>query len=68
MSEFVVPWADVQRYLRDRREGVILDLSGAEDLQNLYRAQGKLALLDELLNLKDILATLTSVDKSTKPV
>ena len=60
MSDYVVPWADVIQYLNDRREGIILDLAHAEDLKGLYGAQGKLALLDELLNLRDILATLDS--------
>ena len=63
MSDYVVAWADVIQYMRDRREGVILSLAEAADLPALYRAQGKLALLDELTHLRDILTTLESVKK-----
>ena len=56
--DYVVPWADVIQYLQDRRESVILSMADTEDLRGLYQAQGKLALLNELLNIKDILATL----------
>ena len=60
MSDYVVPWADVIQYFKDVREATIYDLGSAQDLQGIYRAQGKLALLDELCNLRDILATLDS--------
>ena len=62
-SDYVVPWADIVAYMQDRREGVIMDLAKAEDLRGLYHAQGKLALLDELVNIRAILATLDSVKK-----
>ena len=66
MSDYVVPWADVIAYMKERRENVILDLAKAEDLRGLYHAQGKLALLDELCNLHGILAALDSVKKEDK--
>ena len=63
MSDYVVPWQNIQEYMRELREGVILDLAAADDLQALYRAQGKLGLLDTLLGLRDIMAVLESQKK-----
>ena len=48
MSDYVVPWQDIQEYMRELREGVILDLSGAEDLRGLYHAQGNRLSMTEL--------------------
>ena len=63
MSDYVVPWADIVAYIQERREQVILALGTAEN-QELYRIQGKLALLNELLHIKDILSTLESSDRT----
>ena len=63
MSDYVVAWAVILEYLKERREHIILDLGTKED-KDLYRTQGKLALLNELLHIKDILSTLESSDKS----
>ena len=63
MSDYVVAWADILEYLKERREHIILDLGTKED-KDLYRTQGKLALLNELLHIKDILGTLESSDRS----
>ena len=57
MSDYVVAWADILEYFKERREQIILDLGTKED-KDLYRTQGKLALVNEFLNIKDILATL----------
>ena len=63
MSDYVVAWADILEYFKERREQIIIDLGELED-KALYRAQGKLALLNELLHIKDILGTLESSDRS----
>ena len=63
MPDYVVPWVDILEYLKECRERTILDLSDAQDERLIYRAQGKLALLEELLQMRDILVTLKSLGK-----
>ena len=63
MADYVVSWVDVMAYFTDCRERTILDLAEAEDDKAMWRAQGKLALLNELLNLQDIHATLEALGK-----
>ena len=63
MADYVVSWVDVMAYFTECRERTILDLAEAEDDKAMWRAQGKLALLNELLNLQDIHATMTSLGK-----
>ena len=66
-SEFVVTWQDLHSYLKEAREGVIADLADL-DGPALFRAQGKLQFIQEMLNLKEILsATLQGMDKSPTP-
>lgn len=59
----VIPWPDLEAYIKESRERIIADLAEAEDLRGLYQAQGKLALVDELLNLRAIMATLDAAGK-----
>ena len=61
----ILAWSDIKAYLDETRERVILDLSGADHEKVIWQNVGKLALLDELGNLRDILATLSTVDKTT---
>jgi len=63
VADYVVSWVDVMAYFTDCRERTILDLAEAEDDKAMWRAQGKLALLNELLNLQDIHATLEALGK-----
>ena len=63
MSDYVVPWAEVLEYFNECREQAIRELSQAETDRAVWSAQGKVALLDELLNLKDVFATMSEVDK-----
>ena len=59
----LIAWSDIKAYLDETRERVILDLAEAENEKAVWRGLGKLALLDELSNLRDILATLDSAKK-----
>ena len=67
MSDYVVPWAEVIEYFQECREQAFVELSMAESDRAVWRAQGKVALLDELLNLKDVFATMSEVDKVAPP-
>ena len=60
----LIAWSDIKAYLDETRERVILDLADAEHDKAVWRGLGKLALLDELANLRDILATLNAVKKA----
>ena len=62
MSAYVVPWSEVIEYFQECREQAITELAQAESDRAVWRAQGKVALLDELLNLKEVFATMTEVD------
>ena len=63
MSDYVVPWSEVIEYFKECREASFVKLSMAETDKAVWRAQGEIALLDELLNLKDVFATMSEVDK-----
>ena len=67
MSAYVVPWAEVIEYFQECREQAITELAQAESDRAVWRAQGKVALLDELLNLKEVFASLSEVDKEAPP-
>lgn len=56
-------WTDLEAYFKEVQERILLELSSAEDLKDLWRAQGKLALLDELTQLRSILFTLDHLGK-----
>ena len=63
MSEDVVPWTEGIQYCKECREQAFVALSAADEDRDVWRAQGKIALLDELLNLKDVFATMSEIDK-----
>ena len=67
MSAYVVPWSEVIEYFQECREQAITELAQAESDRAVWRAQGKVALLDELLNLKEVFASLSEVDKEAPP-
>ena len=67
MSAYVVPWTEVIEYFQECREQAITELAQAESDRAVWRAQGKVALLDELLNLKEVFASLSEVDKEAPP-
>ena len=56
-------WTDLEGYFKETQERVLLELSEADELKDLWRAQGKLALLDELSQLRSILFTLDHLGK-----
>lgn len=62
-SEFVVPWGTILAYFDECRERAIADLTRAETERHVWQAQGKLTLLSELCNIKDILGTLDTIGK-----
>lgn len=62
-SDYVVPWSEVMGYFKDCREQAIQELTAAKDDREMWRAQGKLALVEELLNLQDIHATMATLGK-----
>ena len=59
----LIAWSDIKAYLDETRERIILDLADADNDKAVWRGLGKLALLDELSNLQDILATLDSAKR-----
>ena len=56
-------WSDLEAYFKDTKERVLLQLSEAEELKDLWRTQGKLALLEEFDSLRDIMFTLNTLGK-----
>ena len=59
----LLAWSDIDAYLKETRERIILDLSDADSDKAVWRNLGKLSLLDELANLHAILATLNAQKK-----
>lgn len=62
-EQFVVSWALVLDYFHEKRESTIRSLADAATDRELWKAQGRLALLEELLTLKDYFETLEEIDK-----
>jgi hypothetical protein len=58
MSDYVVPWPEVIEYFKECREQVMGEMGRAETDRKLWQAQGKMALIQELLNLPAIFTTL----------
>ena len=56
----VVPWREVLAYFKECREQTIGEMSRAETERHLWRAQGKMELLEEFLSMPAIFATLKS--------
>lgn len=54
MSEFVIPWQDLNTYLKEAEERIIGAMAESANEKDLWREQGKLLLVRELLNLKAI--------------
>lgn len=63
-SPSVIPWLALEAYFKEVQERVIFELSNAAELKDLWRAQGQLALLDELANLRTIIFVLDSSGKT----
>lgn len=63
LQPMVISWITLETYFGDMRERAIRDLAEAETERALWQGQGKLALLDELAHLRDILQVLDSQGK-----
>lgn len=59
-NEISVTWDELLAYFRDSRELAITEMTLATTDRQLWAAQGKLALVEELLTLPDIFATMAS--------
>lgn len=59
----VIPWREVLEYFKECREQTIGEMSRAETERHLWRAQGKMELLEEFLSMPAILATLKSAQE-----
>ena len=63
LQPMVVPWVELEAYFKEMRERVIQDMARAQVERELWQAQGKLALLDELAQLRVVLQVLDSQGK-----
>lgn len=63
MAPTIIAWGDLDAYFKDLRERTIQEISDTEDERVLWRAQGKLALILELQNLRSILQVLDNAGK-----
>lgn len=63
----VIAWEDVLAYFTEARERALLELSDAEDTRNIGKAQGKIELCNELLNLRSIFDTITQAQEAAAP-
>lgn len=58
MESFVVSWSSLLDYFKETREGIISEIAEAPTDRDLQKAQGKLELLQEFLNLKAVFETM----------
>lgn len=63
LQPMVVPWPSLEAYFSEMRERVIRDMANSETERALWQAQGKLAIIDELTHLRDILQVLDTQGK-----
>ena len=64
---YVVPWEDVLAYFKECRERALQELAGAEDVRAVGKAQGKIELCNELLNLRSVFETLYQAQEDAAP-
>ena len=60
----IVPWDDVLAYFNEARERAIVDLASANETKDIWKAQGKLDLCNELLNLRSIFETIAEAEQA----
>ena len=63
----VVAWTLVLDYFQECRERALQELAGAEDVRGVGKAQGKIELCNELLNLKSVFETVAQAEEEVKP-
>ena len=64
---YVVPWEDVLAYFKECRERALQELAGAEDVRAVGKAQGKIELCNELLNLRSVFETIHQAQEEAAP-
>ena len=69
VESYVVPWEDVLAYFKECRERALQELGDAEDTRTIGKAQGKIELCNELLNLKAVFQTIAKAQEeaASKP-
>ena len=66
-ASFVVSWDDVLAYVQECRERAIVELAASENDRQTGKAQGKLDLCNELLNLKAVFQTIQEAGVNVQP-
>lgn len=66
-ESYVVAWEDVLAYFKECRERALQELAGAEDVRAVGKAQGKVELCNELLNLRAVFETITQAQEDAAP-
>lgn len=64
---YMVSWEDVLTYFKECRERALQELASAEDVRAVGKAQGKIELCNELLNLRAVFETITQAQKEAAP-
>ena len=64
---YVVPWEDVLAYFKECRERALQELASAEDVRAVGKAQGKIELCNELLNLRAVFETINQAQEDAAP-
>ena len=67
VESYVVAWADVLAYFQECRERALQELGDAEDTRTIGKAQGKIELCNELLNLKAVFQTIAKAQEEAAP-
>ena len=63
----VVSWTQVLDYFKECRERALQELTDAEDTRNIGKAQGKIELCNELLNLQAVFQTVAQAQEEAGP-
>ena len=59
----VIAWDEILAYFTEARERAIADMASADDTKQIWKAQGKVDLCNELLNLRAIFQTLAQSEE-----
>ena len=66
-ESYMVSWEDVLAYFKECRERALQDLASAEDVRSVGKAQGKIELCNELLNLRAVFETIAKAQEEAAP-
>ena len=64
---YMVSWEDVLAYFKECRERALQDLASADDTGVMRKAQGKIELCNELLNLRAVFETIAQAQEEAAP-